>query len=118
MEVLAGEICRQLQIHGQIEQEVFYPASGRISELSYLIEAALEDHAGFTATIEEIEGLEAGSARLGALVLELRDQVDRHFLDEEETFFPEIAKSMPQRLEAMGAELDELRQRLTSIESI
>jgi len=112
-ERVAGEICRELRILGRIEQEIVYPAVGEVSELSFLVQVAIHDHAEFNTTADQIEGLTAQDDALKGLVLQLREEVERHLVEEAELFFPQIAKMTPSRIKSMGVAYDRLRQRLT-----
>ena len=58
-EQLGLKICLALQVHAQIEEEIFYPAAREAIEKTELIDEAIVEHAAAKQLIAEIEGMDA-----------------------------------------------------------
>lgn len=99
---IAMEACKQLTVHTQIEEQIFYPALRGVSaELDKLLDEANSEHAEAKALIAKIqaasEGLEANFKALVAAV-------EHHVREEEDEMFPEVV--------ANGVPLDDVANRL------
>jgi hemerythrin superfamily protein len=106
------KIAVELDVHARIEEELFYPAASEVPEARMLVEDAKEEHEHVRSLVSEIRGSDA-SAELAAKVRELREAVVDHAADEEEEIFPLVERLGPDRLEALGAQLEERKQALT-----
>jgi hypothetical protein len=101
---LCERICLMLQVHTQIEEEIFYPAAKQRIADRELIDEALVEHRGAKDTIEKLQGMEAGDRSLDAQVKKLKEQVQHHVREEEHDMFPEVRKA--------GLDLDDLGERM------
>lgn len=109
-QIIAQEICMQLELHSRVELELFYPAVG--DEDAGFIDMAIEHHAEMAEAIGEIRELPAASDEYDDLVLTLRGIVDDHLTEEEEVLFPELEERMPETLVALTDEIIELKERI------
>src|SRR3954466_1127349 len=82
-EELALKICLALQVHAQIEEEIFYPAVRDVIENRELLDEAIVEHAAAKQLISEIEAMEVGDQLRDAKVKVLGEQI-RHHVQEEE----------------------------------
>ena len=86
-EATANQICLELAVHGEVEEQALYPRlrdfGDKTSELAANAETAHELVDNFVGRIR----LAASDERL-PLVRELREAVDRHIRDEETEIFP------------------------------
>ena len=57
---LAVKICMALQVHTQLEEEIFYPAAREAIENPELIDKAIVEHASAKQLIGEIENMKPG----------------------------------------------------------
>jgi hypothetical protein len=104
---LANTICLALEIHAQIEEEIFYPAcEGKVDE--DLLKESYVEHDGAKVLIAEIEAnSEAGDAFFDAKVKVLQEQIEHHVEEEEkrmEGLFSQ-ARHAGLDMEALGAQL-------------
>lgn len=104
-EVLALKICLSLQIHAQIEEEIFYPAARKAIAKSEAIDEAVVEHAAAKKLIAEIETMEVGDKLRDAKVKVLGEQITHHVEEEENELFPEV--------EGTKLDLAELGQKMT-----
>src|SRR3954465_12313704 len=89
-EAIALKICLALQVHAQVEEEIFYPAARDAIEHPELIDEPLVEHASAKQLIAEIEGGEAGDSLYEAKVRVLGEQIRHHVEEEENQLFPEV----------------------------
>ncbi len=103
---LAMEICMELTVHAQIEEEIFYPAcEGKIEE--DLLKEAYVEHDGAKLMIAEIEAGTPGQDFYDAKVKVLSEQIEHHVEEEEkrmEGMFAQARKA--------GLDMDALGEQL------
>ncbi|MEO7635010.1 MAG: hemerythrin domain-containing protein [Sphingomicrobium sp.] len=82
-EKLAKQICLELTVHAQIEEEIFYPAcEGKVEE--DMLKEAYVEHDGAKVLIAEIEdGSESSDEYFDAKVKVLQEQIEHHVEEEE-----------------------------------
>lgn len=84
------ELKRELTIHAQIEEEIFYPAIREIEdeEASELVAEAGEEHAIAKQLLEEISSLTPRDEQFDAKMKVLQENVLHHAQEEEKEIFP------------------------------
>ncbi|MGE5538145.1 MAG: hemerythrin domain-containing protein [Gemmatimonas sp.] len=104
-EEMAQQICEELTIHAQIEEELFYPALREASEEAEdaLAEAEVE-HDSVKKLIEEIEGSSPDSELFDAQIKVLGEYV-KHHVKEEQTEIFRMAREADLDLKELGQEL-------------
>jgi hypothetical protein len=110
---LAQKICMALEVHAQIEEEIFYPRAREATKDDDLIDEAIVEHATVKNLISEIEEMEIGEELYDAKMRVLGEMVKRHIREEEEELFPEL-QSSKMDLRAVGKELAERKEELMS----
>ena len=79
---IALEICLELTVHAQIEEEIFYPAcEGKVEE--DLLKEAYVEHDGAKVLIAEIEAGGPDDDYYDAKVKVLSEQIEHHVEEEE-----------------------------------
>jgi hypothetical protein len=103
---LATQICTELTIHAQIEEEIFYPAcEGKVDE--DLLKESYVEHDGAKVLIAEIIAGEPSDEFYDAKVKVLQEEIEHHVQEEEkrmEGLFAQARKA--------GLDMDELGQQL------
>jgi hypothetical protein len=110
-QTLAERICRELDIHARIEEEVFYPAIREALDDDEVIEEALDQHLEAKELIGHIRAMAPSSGDYDATVKALGEAVDEHVLEEREEIFVQ-AKLARLDLEALAAPLRQRRKEL------
>jgi len=107
---IAAETCRQLTVHAQIEEEIFYPAlRGASDKLDDMLDEAKVEHAVAKDLIARIES--GDKEMLEANYTVLSEYVGHHVEEEENELFPAVIKAkialgdVAEQLEARKAEL-------------
>jgi hemerythrin-like domain-containing protein len=103
---LARNICAELGVHAEIEEEIFYPSMRESIDADLILDEAEVEHAAAKDLIEQIEDMDPGDALFDAKVLVLGEYIDHHVQEEETEIFPLAEKS--------GLDLDELGAELAS----
>jgi hypothetical protein len=90
---LADQICLELTVHAQIEEEIFYPAARAAVHDDPLLDEATVEHATAKALIAQIESMGADEALFDAKVIVLGEYIDHHVTEEREELFPKARRS-------------------------
>jgi hemerythrin len=114
---LVEQICQELTIHAQVEEEIFYPAVKEALDDDELVPEAQVEHASLKALISEIEGAEGDDEMYDARVKVLSEYVKHHVKEEQNEMFPKVKQSSLD-LEELGAQImqrkEELKEELES----
>ena len=103
---IATQICSELHVHAQIEEEILYPAARGVlqrDDLDLVDEADVE-HASIKGLVGRIEESGASDDHFDAFVTVLGEYVKHHVKEEENELFPKL-KHSELDLQAVGAEL-------------
>jgi hemerythrin superfamily protein len=109
---LVERLVQELEIHAQIEEEIFYPAVRHSPKSENLVKEARAEHQEIKSLVGEVQGLEAGSEELMAKIKELKQAVLHHAGEEETEMFPEAEELGRERLMEVGEQLAERKQEL------
>ncbi|QIB66481.1 hemerythrin domain-containing protein [Kineobactrum salinum] len=109
---LAEEICKDLELHTRIEEEIFYPAVRRaLKDAAPLLDEALVEHGSAKTLIKQIQGMDASAELFDATVKVLSEYIDHHVKEEEQEMFPLVRKT-DLDLKVLGEELFARKQKL------
>ncbi len=114
-DALVAQLCRELELHSAVEEEILYPAAAKVSELTVLIDQARDDHAQVKETLEEIRSMDEGDPQIAGMVLQLAEDVEAHANQEEAVLFPELERRMSGQLIELGARMQQLRRRMQEL---
>lgn len=104
---LAEQICKELTVHAQIEEEIFYPEVREAIDGEALLDEAEVEHATAKDLIRQISEMSPDDDLYDARVTVLGEYIDHHVKEEREEIFVKARKS---RLDLV-AMADELSQR-------
>ena len=111
---LAEEICLELSVHAQIEEEIFYPAcEGKVDE--DLLKESYVEHDGAKVLIAEIVGGSPDDEFYDAKVKVLSEEIEHHVEEEEKRLEGLFAQARKAELDmdALGQELAARKAQLT-----
>jgi hemerythrin superfamily protein len=102
----AAMICRELTVHAQIEEEIFYPwlRENLDEEEMDMVEEAQVEHASAKDLIAQIEAGGEVDDAFDAKVKVLGEYIRHHVEEEEQEIFEAVA-DMAEELDALGQEL-------------
>jgi hemerythrin superfamily protein len=101
---LADQICLELTVHTQIEEEIFYPAMREASKDDDMVDEAVVEHAAAKDLIAQIREMDPGDDLYDAKVKVLSEQIDHHVGEEEDEMFDKARKTKLD-LAALGEEM-------------
>ena len=113
-QALAEEICLELSVHAQIEEEIFYPAcEGKVEE--DLLKESYVEHDGAKVLIAEIIKGGPSDEFYDAKVKVLQEEIEHHVEEEEKRMEGLFAQARKAELDmdALGQELAARKLELT-----
>ena len=109
---LARQICMELTVHAQIEEEIFYPALRQaIKDTDLLAEAEVE-HQTAKDLIAQIQEMAEPDEMFEAKVKVLGEYIDHHVKEEKNEIFPKARSARKLDLMAMREELEARKEAL------
>jgi len=113
-EKLATQICLELSVHAQIEEEIFYPAcEGKVDE--DLLKESYVEHDGAKVLIAEILGGEPDDEFYDSKVKVLSEEIEHHVEEEEKRMEGLFAQARKAGLDmdSLGEEMAARKAKLT-----
>ena len=90
---IAIQICTELKVHTQVEEEILYPALYEALDASDLVDEAIVEHATAKDLIEQIESMVGSDDLYDAKVMVLSEYINHHVEEEEKEIFPKARKA-------------------------
>lgn len=90
---LVDEICSELLVHTQLEEEIFYPAVKAALQDHDLIPEGIVEHASIKQLIEQVRGVEPDGEMFDAKVKVMAEFVEHHVKEEQTQMFPKARES-------------------------
>jgi hemerythrin superfamily protein len=112
-EQIAQQICLELRVHTQIEEEIFYPVSREFLKDDDIVNEAIVEHKSAKDLIEQIEGMSASDEMYDAKVTVLQEMIEHHVEEEEKEYFPQVQKT-EMDLKGIGEQLAARKEELIS----
>ncbi|KAA0011775.1 hemerythrin domain-containing protein [Billgrantia pellis] len=113
---LLAKIEKEMQVHTQIEEEIFYPAfkkaSGKQNDKMYY-EAHEEHRAVEDLVLPDLKQADPGGTQFSGRAKVLKELIEHHAEEEEEEMFPQARKTMSEReLEELGEKMQARKKEL------
>ncbi len=108
---IAQQICMELRVHTQIEEEIFYPSSREFLKDDEIVNEAIVEHQSAKDLIQQIESMDASDEMFDAKVDVLKEMIQHHVEEEEKEYFPQLQKS-EMDLKAIGEQLADRKREL------
>ena len=109
---LAHEICLELTVHAQIEEEIFYPAVRAAIKDTDLLDEAEVEHGSAKELIAQIQDATEVDDMFDAKVKVLGEYIDHHVKEERNELFPKARAAKKLDLVAMRDELEARKEEL------
>jgi hypothetical protein len=90
---LVTRTCTELEIHAQLEEEIFYPAVRQALKEHDLLEEAEVEHTSAKMLIANLRGMSPEDEKYGATFTVLGEYVKHHIQEEEKEMFAQIERS-------------------------
>ena len=108
---IADQICLELTVHTQVEEEIFYPAVREPIKDDDLMDEAMVEHASAKDLIAQISDMDPGDDLYDAKVKVLSEQIEHHVEEEEGEMFPKVRKAKVD-LVALGEQMAARKEEL------
>ncbi|GJH05941.1 hemerythrin domain-containing protein [Paraburkholderia terrae] len=109
---IVASVCRALEIHAQLEEEIFYPALARIAPTDETLKKSPPEHDHLRAVIGKLRGMGPDNAAYDSLFMELMRDTLHHVADEETRLLPLAERALGPELRTLGAEMTRRRLQL------
>jgi hemerythrin superfamily protein len=110
---LVNTTCLALEVHAQLEEEIFYPAVRAVSD-SEAIRKSVPEHDEMRRLIASLRSMEPGDRRYDDTYMELMRDVLHHVADEETILLPEAERLLHGRLGELGLQMTKRRMELVA----
>ncbi|MDB6002694.1 MAG: hemerythrin protein, partial [Rhizobacter sp.] len=111
-QALANTICLALEVHAQLEEEIFYPAMQALKGDSGVVEKSIPEHNEMRRLIEKLRSMESTDPMFDKTVAELMRDVLHHVADEETVLLPDAERMLGDQLRELGAKMTRRRLQL------
>ena len=116
-EELFTKLVNELTVHEKIEEKIFYPRvkeQATTKKVEEMIAESYEEHHFVDTVKAELQDTPFDAEEWAAKFKVMKENVEHHaFEEEEEKLFPKVQKIFSKdELEAMGTEMEELKQEL------
>ena len=110
---LANAICLALEIHAQLEEEIFYPALRGVVSDANVLDKSVPEHHEIKRLVERLRGMEPTDTQFETTLMQLMRDVMHHVADEETVLLPEAERMLGHdRLGELGAQMTKRRLHL------
>ena len=109
---MARQICMELTVHAQVEEEIFYPALREAIKDTDLLDEATVEHQSAKDLIAQIEQAGEADEMLDAKVKVLGEYVNHHIKEEKGEIFPKARSARKLDLMAMREEMESRKEEL------
>jgi hemerythrin superfamily protein len=115
---LFPELDRELTVHAEIEEKIFYPAAKQAEPTRDLVLESLEEHKQIKMVLADLEQTDMRTAEWGADLKVLKEDVMHHVGEEEDDLFPKIQTILSkQQLDELGTRMQEMKMQLLAAAS-
>ncbi|MDP9891392.1 hemerythrin superfamily protein [Variovorax boronicumulans] len=108
---LVNTMCTALEVHAQLEEEIFYPAVRAVTQ-NELIAKSLDEHQEMRRLIGLLRQMEPEARDYDDTVAELMRDVMHHVADEETLVIPEAERLLADELGELGMRMTKRRLQL------
>ena len=91
LQALVEQTCAEIQVHAQLEEELFYPAAREAVKEEDLIEEAEVEHGSAKALIEQLQGMSPEDPKYMATFKVLGEYLKHHIKEEENELFEQLS---------------------------
>lgn len=108
---LADNVCLAIEIHTQLEEEIFYPALRLVADTEVLRKSTPE-HDEMRGLISRLRHMPVNDPAYDETFFELMRHVMHHVADEETLLLPAAERLLPDQLAELGARMNKRRLEL------
>jgi hemerythrin-like domain-containing protein len=111
---IADEAMHELDVHAEIEEEIFYPAAKAKAnkEGKELVAEAVEEHHVVKMLISELKAMREVNEQFEAKFTVLIENVEHHIEEEEKEMLPDAKKTLGKEIDALGDQMKARKEQL------
>jgi hemerythrin-like domain-containing protein len=109
---LVDNVCLAIEIHAQLEEEIFYPALRVVAD-NEILRKSTPEHDEMRGLISRLRNMPVADPAFDDTFFELMRHVMHHVADEETLLLPAAERLLPDQLSELGAEMTKRRLELT-----
>ena len=111
---IAQEAMHELEIHAEIEEEIFYPAAKAKADAEgkELVAEAVEEHHVVKVLIGELKAMPEVNEQFEAKFTVLIENVEHHIEEEEQEMLPDAKKTLGKEIETLGDRMQARKEQL------
>ena len=109
---LVRHVCLALEIHAQLEEEIFYPALREFLSGDETLEKSEPEHDEMRQLIETLRSEDPQDPSFDQNFMKLMRTVIHHVADEETILLPAAERMLQERLSQLGAQMTKRRMQL------
>ena len=113
-QALVRNVCLAVEIHADLEEEIFYPAMRELGPDSELVAKSFPEHDHMRLAITRLRSMAASEPDYDKTFLDLMRDVLHHVADEETTLLPAAERLLPERVGELGLRMARRRVELTA----
>jgi hemerythrin superfamily protein len=114
-QALVNTACLALEIHAQLEEEIFYPEMQQFSADASTVKKSVPEHDEMRRLIGELRSMDPTDRDYDSTFMELMRDVMHHVADEETTLLPDAERLLGEdRLSELGAQMTKRRMQLSA----
>ena len=110
---LVDQVCVALEIHAQLEEEIFYPALRAVAETDF-VRKSVPEHDEMRRLVNQLRRLEPADAGYDETFYQLMNNVMHHVADEETLLLPAAERVLADQLGDLGARMTKRRLQLAA----
>ncbi|SAK90197.1 cation-binding protein [Caballeronia temeraria] len=111
---IVGLACTALEIHAQLEEEIFYPALGVAMAGDDRLEKSKPEHDKMREDIAKLRSIGPEDASYDARFMQLMREVMHHVADEETVLLPTAERALASQLGELGKRMAKRRMQLVA----
>ena len=109
---IVSNACLALEIHAQLEEEIFYPALRRVLGPDRMLDKSVPEHQEMRRVIGILRNMEPEGPEYDQTFRELMRDVLHHVADEESMLLPAAEEKLADELRPLGAQMTSRRMQL------
>ena len=110
---LADNVCLAIEIHAQLEEEIFYPALRGVAD-NEILRKSTPEHDEMRGLISRLRNMPVADPAFDDTFFELMRHVMHHVADEETLLLPAAERLLPDQLSELGAQMTKRRLELAA----
>jgi|SRR5687767_10756121 len=111
---IVDQTCAELEVHAQLEEELFYPAARQVLKEADLVDEAEVEHMSAKALIAQLREMSPEDEKYAATFKVLGEYVNHHIKEEENEMFPGLQGRSGVEWEQVQQQMETRREQLMS----